>query len=254
MYSLISLFIHFLLNDVTNGLYNAALYKPAVQSSTYGSYVAHLAVDGSRISNIQYGHCQHTLNDNMPWWMVDLRGQFVVDTIRLTNRMDSGFYTRLQNFSFDVFDEDPRRLPNFPNITGKVCYRQISNMLKETLNVTCSPQAIGRFLRLLMNVTIGALDICEVEVFVSDSLNDRRLFTIRLDTKLPGSGLDTLTASDPASCVQECLARRSSPCTAFIWVTTTKTCQLFSVNPSYDQTPYLVPSPGTHFYVQDNNF
>ncbi|KAK0061931.1 fucolectin-7, partial [Biomphalaria pfeifferi] len=70
---------------VSAELYNAALYKPAIQSSNYKDCFAYKGVDGNADNFLSNGHCQHTGQELIPWWMVDLRGQFVVEKIQLTN-------------------------------------------------------------------------------------------------------------------------------------------------------------------------
>ncbi|KAK0061929.1 fucolectin-5, partial [Biomphalaria pfeifferi] len=69
----------------TVGLYNAARFKPAVQSSEFHSYYAYLGVDGNYNPDVLQGHCQHTDAQWSPWWMVDLCGQFVIEKIQVTN-------------------------------------------------------------------------------------------------------------------------------------------------------------------------
>lgn len=66
---------------VNVGLHNAALYKLVIQSSNYQDCFAYKGV-----GNLSNGHCQHTGQELIPWWMVDLRGQFVVEKIQITNR------------------------------------------------------------------------------------------------------------------------------------------------------------------------
>ncbi|KAH9488876.1 hypothetical protein Btru_041508 [Bulinus truncatus] len=235
-------------------LYNAALYKPAVQSSTFLPFVASRAVDGNKDDNMFNGHCQHNRLERMPWWMVDLRGQFVVDTIRLTNRGDTGYLLRLRNFQIDIFQKDPRNLVNFPNITGDLCYNQTAPLYMGTFDYKCPSPFVGRFVRISMKLnTTDYLHICEMEVLVSDAIYDDFFFTIKADTKLSGSVLDALTVSDSSGCVQECLSRRSSRCTAFNWVTTSNTCELFSVNPNTNLTSNLTSAQGTNFYLQNNS-
>ncbi|KAH9488872.1 hypothetical protein Btru_041496 [Bulinus truncatus] len=191
---------------LTTGLYNAALYKPAVQSSDYLPYYAYLAVDGNNDDNMTHGHCQHTWSETMPWWMVDLRGQFEVDTIILTNRGDlSQSYTRLKNFSIDVFIEDPRKLASFPKLIGDVCYSQGDPLFRGTYSFKCPTGIVGRFVRLVKTVShADYLHICEMEVLVSGSNFEETHFDVKKNTKLLGSIMDTLTDSDPASCAQSC--------------------------------------------------
>ncbi|KAI8790145.1 fucolectin-5, partial [Biomphalaria glabrata] len=74
-----------IMNEATVGLYNAARFKPAIQSSDHNLYYAYLGVDGNYDSNGLQGHCQHTDAQWSPWWMVDLCGQFVIEKIQLTN-------------------------------------------------------------------------------------------------------------------------------------------------------------------------
>ncbi|KAK0051429.1 fucolectin-5, partial [Biomphalaria pfeifferi] len=74
-----------MVTTATLGLYNAARFKSATQSTTYLPYYASLAVDGYDDPDGTHGHCQHTQQELRPWWMVDLRGLFVVEQIKLTN-------------------------------------------------------------------------------------------------------------------------------------------------------------------------
>jgi len=62
--------------------YNAALNKPAYQSSLYsdkrGNFSASLANDGSRETNVSKDNkarCSHSKRDANPWWAVDLGHQ-----------------------------------------------------------------------------------------------------------------------------------------------------------------------------------
>ena len=73
--------------------YNAALNRPAYQSSVYsnlnGRYGASLANDGSRETNASKDNkprCSHTLLDTNPWWAVDLGVPISVYKVDFTNR------------------------------------------------------------------------------------------------------------------------------------------------------------------------
>lgn len=77
---------------------NLALGKPATQSSTYGSSVAGLAVDGNTNGNHGAGSVSHTLNSaSQDWWQVDLGQLNRIDTVQLWNRTDC-CTERLNNF------------------------------------------------------------------------------------------------------------------------------------------------------------
>jgi len=77
--------------------YNAALNRPAYQSSVYvdgrGSWNASLANDGNRETNALKGNkpwCSHTNSDTNPWWAVDLGRPTTIYRVDLTNRGDKG--------------------------------------------------------------------------------------------------------------------------------------------------------------------
>uniref|UniRef100_A0A670J4Y9 Fucolectin tachylectin-4 pentraxin-1 domain-containing protein n=1 Tax=Podarcis muralis TaxID=64176 RepID=A0A670J4Y9_PODMU len=68
---------------------NVALAGEASQSSTYSSLgAAGNAIDGSTASNFNQGSCTHTNSENNPWWMVDLKAQYQVLRVTITNRKD----------------------------------------------------------------------------------------------------------------------------------------------------------------------
>jgi len=73
--------------------YNAALNRPAYQSSVYsddyGPYAAHLANDGNYETNLRPSStlgCAHSQSETNPWWAVDLGPPEVVYRVDLTNR------------------------------------------------------------------------------------------------------------------------------------------------------------------------
>lgn len=66
-----------------------AVGKPAQQSSTYLSYVAEMAVDGNRSTDILDNSCSHTgekTEESNPWWRVDLQAVYYITRVRLLNR------------------------------------------------------------------------------------------------------------------------------------------------------------------------
>jgi len=76
-------------------IYNAALNRPAYQSSVFsdsaGNYSANLANDGNRDTKANSGGvptCAHSERDTNPWWAVDLGRPTAVYRVDLTNRGD----------------------------------------------------------------------------------------------------------------------------------------------------------------------
>ncbi|XP_055892098.1 uncharacterized protein LOC106064018 isoform X1 [Biomphalaria glabrata] len=163
---------------------------------------------------------------------------------------------RLRNFDIEIFQEDPRNLANFPNITGEVCYHQNAPLEPGTFNFTCPVPIIGRFVRLVMRPSASdVIHICELEVLASSSRVQDFYYTLKENTELQGTPLDEMTFRDSSSCLQECLQRRSTDyCTAFNWVTSTRLCRLFSVNPSLSITANLTFVLGTYFYIEISTF
>jgi len=70
--------------------YNAALNKPAYQSSVFqGIHTANLANDGSRHTSAHTGtRCAVSNIDINPWWAVDLGRPITVYRVLFTNRGD----------------------------------------------------------------------------------------------------------------------------------------------------------------------
>ena len=76
---------HFI--NLLSGLANIALGKMAVQSSTWETNTAELAVDANSNSHLDRTHCSATgSNDLNPWWAVDLAAPHVVTGVKLVLR------------------------------------------------------------------------------------------------------------------------------------------------------------------------
>lgn len=67
---------------------NAAVGKPARQSSTEGSASAARAVDGKATNIFSQKSCTRTKMENEPWWSVDLEQPSVVTEVQVFNRGD----------------------------------------------------------------------------------------------------------------------------------------------------------------------
>ena len=73
---------------------NVALYKSAMQSSTYSetgyAHIASWAVDGHADPVFVNRHCSSTQSTYEPWWAVDLSTRYVLLNASLTNRQKHG--------------------------------------------------------------------------------------------------------------------------------------------------------------------
>jgi len=79
--------------------YNAALNRPAYQSSVYaddiGSYIASLANDGNHETNVIKNNkpqCSTSQFETNPWWAVDLGRPTTIYRVDFTNTDDEGMY------------------------------------------------------------------------------------------------------------------------------------------------------------------
>ncbi len=82
---------------------NLAVGTVASQSSTYGSAIAGLSIDGNRDGNFANGSVAHTLGEAAPWWQVDLGSIKTISGIKIFNRQDC-CQDRLKNVLLFVSD------------------------------------------------------------------------------------------------------------------------------------------------------
>ena len=152
------------------GVTNVALHKPAAQGPRIrGNCYASHAVDGILDRYIEKcASTELTYSNILQWWMIDLEEGHWIHNLRILNRADCcGWY--LQNFTIDVFLEDPRALSGFPSDKGKIYARRIPMVgIGEWVELQCDPGPLfGRFVRVLKWGN-RALNLCEVRNGVTD--------------------------------------------------------------------------------------
>ncbi len=84
---------------------NVAPRGQASQSGTSHGGVAERAIDGKTDGDWQAGSCTATLDQDAPWWEVDLGANYPVDRISIWNRTDC-CTERLADFTLSVLDND----------------------------------------------------------------------------------------------------------------------------------------------------
>ena len=140
--------------------------KPTDQGPNPRSdYPSSNAVDGDSSTHIN--HCTQTAPDGDPkWWMVDLQDNHWIRSVSVLNRGDC-CAERLQNFTVDMFLEDPRTMPGFPNTMGKICAHRTAEIGSSSwYELYCKPEpVIGRFVRVI-KWGFGALTLCEVKIVI----------------------------------------------------------------------------------------
>ncbi|XP_062523611.1 uncharacterized protein LOC134198266 [Corticium candelabrum] len=141
---------------------NLALGKPTTQISTHFRGYSFRAVDGNPNPDYFNYACSHTYSETKPWWRVDLQEQFLVTSLRITNRGDC-CGDRLNNLHIRVgisleFDgnNNPKCLAHMWNI------RQ-----GHTNTIMCNDGygLHGRYVNLLIPGEDNVLTVCEVVVF-----------------------------------------------------------------------------------------
>ena len=141
---------------------NVARNKPTDQGpNPLSNYPSSNAVEGD--SSTDMNHCTHTAHDGDPkWWMVDLQDNHWIRSVSVLNRGDC-CAERLQNFTVDIFLEDPRTMLGFPNTMGRIfAHRTTAIGSGSWYELYCEPEpVIGRFVRVI-KWGFGALTLCEV--------------------------------------------------------------------------------------------
>ena len=140
---------------------NLALTGTATQSSTYPWYIplgASNAVDGSTDGNIYTGSVTHTVEQNQPWWQVDLLGTFDLDQIVLWNRTDACSY-RLSNFNVSVLD-------NLYNTVWTNDFFTDGGYPTSSLTIDLPDNTLGEIVKVRLNGS-EYLSLAEVQVFAA---------------------------------------------------------------------------------------
>jgi putative heme-binding domain-containing protein len=88
---------------------NVARQGKASQSSTANGGDASKAIDGNTSGKFGDGGQTHTQeNEKDPWWEVDLKKEFAIETIAIYNRTDDSLGKRLNGFTLKVLDADEK--------------------------------------------------------------------------------------------------------------------------------------------------
>ncbi|CAI9570446.1 unnamed protein product [Staurois parvus] len=116
------------------------------------------AIDGSLDSNYLYIQCSGTSEQDNPWWTVDLKGQFKVFTVAVTNRGDccadkiNGAQIRIGNSAEDGGTNNP------------ICGTIPTMASGETLAFECDGM-VGQYVTIFIPGKMTSLTLCEVQVF-----------------------------------------------------------------------------------------
>mgnify|MGYP000918275301 CR=1 FL=1 len=146
---------------------NMAVGKPALQSSTSGSYSADRACDGNTDGNLYNGSVSHTTRDYQPWWEVDLEAIREIGDIDVWGRTDDRSWL-LKDF-YVLVSEDPFESDDLattlaqPGVTATYVAGRIDGLPNDMISLPIDVP--GRYVRVQMTSTSSLLMMAEVEVW-----------------------------------------------------------------------------------------
>ncbi|XP_075444568.1 uncharacterized protein LOC142488078 [Ascaphus truei] len=145
---------------------NLARLGEASQSSNYITFAtADKAIDGNKNGVFSTQTCTHTNNEKDPWWRLDLKQSYKIDTIVITNRQDC-CPERLKGAEVRVGNSADNKNP--------VC-GSINDISKPIITIFCKGME-GRYVSVVIPGRSEYLTLCEVEVYgVTPSSNIARL-------------------------------------------------------------------------------
>ena len=146
---------------------NVALLKPTTQSTTGSGGVSSRAVDGNNSGYWSSSTLTHTNSQSNPWWRVDLENTYVINSIKVFNRIDccSG---RLIGAKLLVGTTDSNNPDDYEEVAT------LTAAAEQTFNLT---PTLGRYVRIYIPGSNKILTLSEVEVYgaLSDDIALRSL-------------------------------------------------------------------------------
>ncbi|XP_060761158.1 uncharacterized protein LOC132871017 [Neoarius graeffei] len=140
---------------------NVALRGKATQSYRTGHFTgaAYCAIDGNRDSNSIAGSCTHTIQQNNPWWRVDLLESYIVTSIAITNRGDC-CAERINGAEIHIGN----------SLVHNGAVNPVVATIKEipagrTLTIPFARRVEGRYVTVVLPGLQKILSLCEVEVY-----------------------------------------------------------------------------------------
>ncbi|KAH9490869.1 hypothetical protein Btru_033713 [Bulinus truncatus] len=142
-----------------NGGRNVALRQTAVQTSTFLTSEASLAVDGNSNSSFSQGTCTHTdITDTNPSWTLTLDSVKSVQRFVLYNRGDCCSF-QLKNFKLETLDVNNTILWTYRDTRGTMMVYTVSTSQRnDVFKIRISP--VKQFIE-----SFFVLMLCEVEVY-----------------------------------------------------------------------------------------
>jgi len=142
-----------------SGVREVARGKPTAQSSIQFSAVSSRAVDGRTDTMFNQGSCTHTLQNENPWWRVDLGKTMNIQDLEVWNRGDC-CGSRLSNFEVRIGDATEWK-------KNPKCGNRWTVGQGQNVKIPCNTLQ-GRYVFIVIRAT-QQLSLCEVKVYASDN-------------------------------------------------------------------------------------
>ncbi|XP_077349871.1 pentraxin fusion protein-like [Lithobates pipiens] len=140
------------------GAFNIARTGEASESSVFDLSSprndAYKAIDSVKDTKWHNGFCSHTNNDHSPWWRLDMKQRYKVNTVVLTGRSDAAM-ERLMGAEV--------RIGNSPVNKNPVC-GTVTQITDPTTTFSCNGME-GRYVSVVIPGRSEYLTICELEVY-----------------------------------------------------------------------------------------
>ncbi|XP_034094030.1 uncharacterized protein LOC117560974 [Gymnodraco acuticeps] len=136
---------------------NVAMRGKATQSNHYEFGFASNAIDGNRDNKFLSGSCSHTVEENNPWWRVDLLEPYVVTSVTISNRLDC-CSERLVGAQIHIGNSLDNNGASNP-VVGTI------STIEALYTLTFTHRVEGRYVTVHIPGEGKSLALCEVEVY-----------------------------------------------------------------------------------------
>uniref|UniRef100_A0A803J4A7 Fucolectin uncharacterized LOC100491211 n=1 Tax=Xenopus tropicalis TaxID=8364 RepID=A0A803J4A7_XENTR len=120
------------------------------------------AIDGIDETDNSRSPCSHTNNNYQPWWRLDLKRRYKVETVVIVNSMDR-FSERLLGAEIRVGDSANNNNPVCASVTDT----------NQAITIYSCKGMEGRYVSVVIPGRSEYLSLCEVEVYVKESTNQQ---------------------------------------------------------------------------------
>ncbi|KAK0058805.1 fucolectin-7 [Biomphalaria pfeifferi] len=238
---LTAIFFHIKYFAETAAQLNAALFKPASQSSPSNDshLVAKFGNDGDKRDNSS--RCVQTGFEEKPWWQVDLQKQFIVESIIFTASQTA--FNKTISYVIEVHVSPP----NAAGPQAPICNTEY-NVSNDLNHIKCKDPKKGQFVRFIQ-LTQGYLQFCELEVIVSGQTS---YFKATKSLQVKAILVEVVLSRSLLHCAGQCKNHRALwLCNAFNWLTKSRGCEMLLADPNDLNKTSQPTIADVNFYIEN---